>query len=220
VTTSPTLEELRAALLSLDESEALRLTQAGLDEGIEPRCIIDEGLTPGMTEVGTRFESNDFFLPELLVAADIFTKALELLTPHLKRDVDGNKGVVVLGTVAGDIHEIGKNVVRLMLEVAGYEVHDLGIDVPTQAFLDAQRETGATVIGASALLTSTMPRLQELVEAVRGAGLEADVIIGGAPLRERHVEQYGADGTASDAIGAVRLVTELLEKRFDTSRTD
>jgi len=220
VTTGPTMEKLRAALLSLDEPEVLALTQAGLDEGIEPRSIIDEGLTPTMSEVGQRFENSDFFLPELLVAADIFTKALELLAPHLKRDVDGNKGIVVLGTVAGDIHEIGKNVVRLMLEVAGYEVYDLGIDVPTQAFIDAQRETGAMVIGASALLTSTMPRLRELVEAVRGAGLEADVVIGGAPLREWHVEQYGADGTASDAIGAVRLVTELVEKRFDTSRTN
>jgi len=204
--------QLKDALLGLDEATVLGLTQKALDEGTAPPEVIEAGLTPAITEVGERFERGEFFLPELLVSADIFTKAIDVVKPHLTREEGTARGLVVIGTVKGDIHEIGKNVVKLMLEVAGYEVIDLGIDVPLQAFVDKQRETGADVIAASALLSSTMPLLKDLVELARKEGVEAAVIVGGAPVREKLATEYGADGYSPDAVGAVRLVEGLVEK--------
>jgi 5-methyltetrahydrofolate--homocysteine methyltransferase len=201
---------LRSTLLELDEAGVLDLIQKAIDDGAAPVAILEEGLTPAITEVGERFERGELFLPELLVSADIFTKAIDIVKPHLKRDDAQDKGTVVIGTAKGDIHEIGKNVVKLMLEVAGFEVIDLGIDVPEQAFLDKQQETGAEIIAASALLSSTMPRLKDLVEMVREACLPAAVIVGGAPVTEGLAKEYGADGYSPDAIGAVRLVEGLV----------
>lgn len=204
--------ELKAALLELDDARVLALTQRALDEGTAPVVVIEEGLTPAITEVGDRFERGEFFLPELLVSADIFTRAIELVKPFLSRAESEARGQVVIGTVKGDIHEIGKNVVKLMLEVAGFEVVDLGIDVPLQEFVDKQRETKAEIVAASALLSSTMPLLKDLVELVRQEGLAAAVIVGGAPVKERLAREYGADGYSPDAVGAVRVVEELIPK--------
>jgi corrinoid protein of di/trimethylamine methyltransferase len=206
------LSQIGASLMELDDRRVVELTREALDAGVPPAEVIEKGLTPGITEVGQRFERNEFFLPELLVAADVFTQAVEVIKPHLTKTASESKGSVVLGTVKGDIHEIGKNVVKLMLEVAGFEVHDLGIDVPVTAFIDKQRETGAEVIGASALLTSTMPVLGELTDEVKKAGLPAAVMVGGAPVREHHATRIGADGYSPDAIGAVRLAGELVER--------
>ncbi len=203
---------LKDALLELDEATVLDLTRKALDGGAPPLEVIEAGLTPAITEVGARFERGDFFLPELLVSADIFTKAIDVVKPHLTREEGTARGLVVIGTVKGDIHEIGKNVVKLMLEVAGYEVIDLGIDVPLQAFVDKQRETGADIIAASALLSSTMPLLKDLVGLARRSGVSAAIIVGGAPVREKHAVEYGADGYSPDAVGAVRLVEELVSK--------
>jgi methanogenic corrinoid protein MtbC1 len=204
--------QLRTALLDLDEATVLDVTQKALDGGTPPPELIEEGLTPAITEVGEQFERGEFFLPELLVSADIFTKAIEVVKPYLTREQSTSRGLVVLGTVKGDIHEIGKNVLKLMLEVAGFEVIDLGIDVPLQAFVDKQRETQAEVIAASALLSSTMPLLKDLVELAKQAGVPAAVIVGGAPGREKLALEYGADGYSPDAVGGVRLVEELVAK--------
>jgi len=202
--------QIGAALLALDDERTLELTRQALDSGATPLDVIQLGLTPGITEVGERFERSEFFLPELLVAADVFTAAVEIVKPHLSRGAVGGKGAIVLGTVKGDIHEIGKNVVKLMLEVDGFTVHDLGIDVPLQAFVDKQKETAAEIVAASALLSSTMPLLKDLVELVRQAGLPAAVMIGGAPVKDWLAKEYGADGYSEDAIGAVRVAGDLV----------
>jgi methanogenic corrinoid protein MtbC1 len=206
------LSQISAALLELDDAHTLDLTRQALDGGVAPLDVIQQGLTPGITEVGERFERSEFFLPELLVAADIFTSAIDIVKPHLSREGVGDKGAVVIGTVKGDIHEIGKNVVKLMLEVDGYTVHDLGIDVPLQAFVDKQRETGAEIVAASALLSSTMPLLKDLVEIVRQAGLPAAVMVGGAPVKDWLAKEYDADGYAVDAVGAVRVTGDLVQQ--------
>ena len=204
--------QISDAVLKLEEQRVLDLTRQALDDGRSPQDVIQHGLAPGITEVGNLFEQGEYFLPELLVAADVFTSAIEIVRPHLSKATDEDKGAVVIGTVKGDIHEIGKNVVKLMLEVAGFTVHDLGIDVPLQAFVDKQRETGAEVVAASALLSSTMPLLKDLVELARAEKLSAAVIVGGAPVKEWLATEYGADGYSPDAVTAVRLVEETVER--------
>ena len=206
------LTQLSDALQNLEEEHVLELTRQALDDGLSPLDVIQHGLAPGITEVGSLFEQGEYFLPELLVAADAFTTAIEIVKPHLSKAAAGDKGAVVIGTVKGDIHEIGKNVVKLMLEVAGFTVHDLGIDVPLQAFVDKQRETGAEVVAASALLSSTMPLLKDLVELAKAEGLPAAVIVGGAPVKDWLAKEYGADGYSPDAVTAVRLVEEIVAK--------
>jgi len=211
-TNTELFSQMSAALLGLEEQRTLDLTRRALDAGATPLDVIQQGLTPGITEVGNRFERSEFFLPELLVAADIFTSAIEIVKPHLSRDSVEDRGAIVIGTVKGDIHEIGKNVVKLMLEVAGFTVHDMGIDVPLQAFVDKQRETGAEIVAASALLSSTMPLLKDLVELVRQANLPAAVMVGGAPVKEWLAKEYGADGYSVDAVGAVRVAEDLVRR--------
>lgn len=207
-----TFRQISDALLELEEARALDLIRHALSEGLPPRDVIQHGLAPGITEVGERFERSEYYLPELLVAADIFTSAIEIIKPHLPQAAGDDKGAVVIGTVKGDIHEIGKNVVKLMLEVAGFTVYDLGIDVPLQAFIDKQRETGAEIVAASALLSSTMPLLKDLVELVRAEKLPAAVIVGGAPVKDWLAKDYGADGYSPDAVSAVRLVEDTVQK--------
>jgi methanogenic corrinoid protein MtbC1 len=206
------LSQLSDALRDLEEERVLDLTRQALDDGRSPQDVIQHGLAPGITEVGNLFEQGEYFLPELLVAADVFTTAIEIVKPHLSKTAAGDKGAIVIGTVKGDIHEIGKNVVKLMLEVAGFTVHDLGIDVPLQAFVDKQRETGAEVVAASALLSSTMPQLKDLVELAKAENLPAAVIVGGAPVKDWLAVEYGADGYSPDAVTAVRLVEQIVEQ--------
>ncbi len=201
---------IKDALLVLDEERVVELIKESLDEGVEPMALIQDALAPGMTEVGDRFEKGEFFLPELLIAADVFTKTLDVLKPLLAKGEASGKGTIVIGTVEGDIHEIGKNVVKIMLEVEGFDVHDLGIDVTADAFLKAQEETGAQIIAASALLTSTMPRLGEIVEAVNKESAPARVLIGGAPVRAELADRIGADGYAPDAVSACRVAADLV----------
>ena len=206
------LNQISDALLELEEQRALDLIKQALDAGLPPRDVIQLGLAPGITAVGDRFEAGEYYLPELLVAADVFSTAIDIVKPHLSKAATEDKGAVVIGTVKGDIHEIGKNVVKLMLEVAGFTIYDLGIDVPLQNFVDKQRETGAEIVAASALLSSTMPLLKDLVSLVRAENLPAAVIVGGAPVKEWLAKEYGADGYSPDAISAVRLVEETVEK--------
>ena len=203
------LSALTASLIELEESKVLELTQRALDEGIDPLAIINEGLTPGMSEVGGRFENGDYFLPELLIAADTFKTAVEIVRPHLGAALE-TKGTVVLGTVEGDIHDIGKNIVKLGFETNGYAVIDLGIDVPIGRFAEEQQASGAQVVGASAMITSTLPALQRVVEDVKAKCPDAKVLIGGAPVTPELVSHYGGDAYAGDAIEAVRVVDALI----------
>jgi len=180
------------------------LVQEALDEGNAPVDILNQGMIDAMTTVGERFKNNEIFVPEMLVSAKTMKKGLAILKPHLSGDQDRKIGKMIMGTVAGDLHDIGKNLVIMMIESTGYEVVDLGIDVPVSAFMEAANDPEVTVVGASALLTTTMPALQETVEALnkhprRG---EFKVMVGGAPVSQAFADQIGADVYTADAASA------------------
>jgi 5-methyltetrahydrofolate--homocysteine methyltransferase len=189
--------------------------EAGVKEalaaGIGADIILKEGLIAAMDEVGTRYEEGDIFVPEMLIAARAMQAGLALLKPHLAGGASESAGKVAIGTVKGDLHDIGKNLVAMMLEGAGFEIMDLGVDVPPQAFVKAV-EDGAQVIGMSALLTTTMSNMGVTVEALKAAGLrdKVKVMIGGAPVTQEFATQIGADGFAADASSATRIARELV----------
>ena len=163
-----------------------------------------------MVEVGERFSAGELFVPEMLMAAQAMKAGLELLKPHLGEGQGQSKGTVVIGTVKGDLHDIGKNLVSMMMEGAGFEVVDLGVDVESEAFVKTAAEKSADVIALSALLTTTMPAMESTVKAVKEAGMATRTIIGGAPVTQAFAEQIGADGYSADAPGAVKLVKQLV----------
>lgn len=185
--------------------------QAALTEGIGVDVILNKGLIAAMDEVGRRFEEGDFFVPEMLIAARAMQAGLMLLKPLLAESDVKSAGKVAIGTVKGDLHDIGKNLVAMMLEGAGFEVNDLGVDVPLESFVKAAQE-GAQVIGMSALLTTTMSSMSNTIEAIKRAGLRdsVKVIIGGAPVTQDFADKIGADAFAADASSAVRTVRQLL----------
>ncbi len=189
--------------------------EAGVKEalaaGIGADVILKDALIAAMDEVGARYEEGDIFVPEMLVAARAMQAGLALLKPHLVGADSESAGKVAIGTVKGDLHDIGKNLVAMMLEGAGFEIIDLGVDVPPQAFVKAVQD-GAQVIGMSALLTTTMSNMGVTVEALKAAGLrdKVKVMIGGAPVTQEYANQIGADGFAADASSATRITRELL----------
>jgi 5-methyltetrahydrofolate--homocysteine methyltransferase len=184
---------------------------AALANGGTPETILKEGLIAAMDEVGQRFEQGDFFVPEMLVSARAMQAGLQVLKPHLVQGEVRSAGKVALGTVQGDIHDIGKNLVCMMLEGAGFEVLDLGVDVSPDQFVQAAQD-GAQVIGMSALLTTTMGNMVTTIEALKAAGLrdKVKVIIGGAPVTEEYADRIGADASAKDASSATRLARSLI----------
>lgn len=206
------LRTLTQSLIELEEDRVSELTSQALADGVEPLAIIQDGLTPGMAQVGKLFEEGEYFLPELLIAAEVFKAAVELVKPHLAEAMQ-TKGTIVVGTVEGDIHDIGKNIVALTFETNGYEVVDIGIDVPIARFAEEQARTGAQIVGASAMITSTLPALKHVVEDMRAKSPGTKVLIGGAPVTPELVVAYGADRYAGDAIEAVRVADELLGLR-------
>jgi 5-methyltetrahydrofolate--homocysteine methyltransferase len=188
------------------------LTQQALDEGVAPSEIITKYLIPAMSEVGDRFERNEFYVPELLIAARAMQGGLAILKPLLADTDLKPTGKVVIGTVKGDLHDIGKNLVSMMLQGAGFEIVDLGVDVSPDKFIAAVKDSKAQVIALSALLTTTMPSMKTTIDALKAAGLrdEVKVVIGGAPLTQRYADEIGADGYAPDAASAVDKARELL----------
>jgi len=182
-----------------------------LSSGIDPAVILNEGMIPAMSEVGRRFEEGECYIPEMLVAARAMQSGMGLLKPYLQKEKLESRGKVAIGTVKGDLHDIGKNLVGIMLEGAGFEIMDLGTDVPPEKFVEAAR-SGAKVIAMSALLSTTMIGMKDVVEALTKADLpnKPIVIVGGAPLTEAFAKSIGADGFAPDASRAVRLVQVLL----------
>ena len=205
---------LRQAVIDGDAGAAGTLAQQALDTGVPPLAAIDNGLVPGLSFVGEEFGKGELFLPDMMLAARAMQKAMAILEPELqaqaaKRHVVGR---VVIGTVKGDIHEIGKNLVGMMLSTSGFEVHDLGVDVAPDRFVEAAKEHNADIIGVSALLTTTMAGQRTVVEALAAAGLRESVkvIVGGAPASESWAAEIGADGYSEDAIGAVALARKLL----------
>jgi 5-methyltetrahydrofolate--homocysteine methyltransferase len=206
------LETIATALREGDDRRVGTETANALAAGLPPGDVLHRGLLAGMSVVGEQFRRREIFLPDVLLAARAMYAGLDLLKPHLARDGVPLQGKVVIGTVKGDLHDIGKNLVGIMLKGAGFEVIDLGHDVAPEAFVDAAVREGATLIGLSALLTTTMPRMREVVGAVRARGLGGKVrtIVGGAPVSSDFAREIGADDYACDASQAVEKVKALL----------
>ncbi|MFN7988566.1 MAG: corrinoid protein [Thermoanaerobaculia bacterium] len=205
------LKEIAESLRAGEEDAVRAGTQAALGAGLEAGEILRNALLAGMAVVGEEFGRREIFLPDVLLAARAMHAGMEVLKPHLARDGAPPAGRIVLGTVQGDLHDIGKNLVGILLRGAGFEVIDLGTDVPAARFVEAAETSGARVIGLSALLTTTMPRMAEVVSLVRARGLAGrlKVIVGGAPVTRAFADEIGADGWGFDAESAVRRVKEL-----------
>ena len=189
------LETIYNAILDGDVAGTADGVRSALDAGLGPGLILSDGMIAAMKEVGKRYEEGDFFVPEMLVSARAMQNGLSLLKPYLAGSDIKSAGRVVIGTVKGDLHDIGKNLVGLMLEGAGFEVKDLGVDVPPEKFVEAASGGQADVVALSALLTTTMPNMQAVIEAIQQAGLrgKVKVIIGGAPVTQEYANQIGAD---------------------------
>ena len=209
------LTQLYDRTLVGDKPTVVELTQQGLDAGIGPEKMLFEALIPALEEVGARFERGDFFVPEMLIAGRAMQGALDILRPLLAATGAETIGTFLMGTVKGDVHDIGKNLVDIMLEGAGFNVIDLGVQVAPETFIEAIKEHKPDVVGFSAFLTTTMPMFKVNIEAIQKAGLRGDVIIlvGGAPVTQEYADAVGADGYSADAAGATRKAKDLLAKR-------
>ena len=201
--------DIYAAVLGFDPAKVISLVENEMAAGTPVSEILNAGLIDPMDEVGEKFSAGDLFIPEMLKAAQAMKAGLNILKPHLSESQSQNKGTVVIGTVKGDLHDIGKNLVAMMVEGAGFEVVDLGVDVSSDSFVKTAEEKNAHVIALSALLTTTMPAMETTVNAVKAAGLPAKIIIGGAPVTKAFADKIGADDYGADAPSAVQLVKQL-----------
>jgi methylmalonyl-CoA mutase cobalamin-binding domain/chain len=215
VTQSELLRQLYDYTLVGNAPAVLELTHAGIDMGLGPEMLLYEALIPSLEEVGARFERGDFFVPEMLIAGKAMAGALEILRPLLAETGAQTIGKIVIGTVKGDVHDIGKNLVNIMFEGAGFHVIDLGVQVSPEKFIDAIREHQPDIVGFSAFLTTTMPMFKANINALQKQGLRDRVIVmvGGAPVTQEYADVVGADGYASDASAAVVRAKELLARR-------
>ena len=207
------LEPIYESVIRGDAASVQQDVQAAIDAGIGADDILKQGLIPAMQEVGDRFEKGEYFVPEMLVSARAMQSGLELLKPLLASAEVQSTGKVVLGTVQGDLHDIGKNLVGMMLEGAGFELVDLGADVSPEDFAQAVRENQPDILAMSALLTTTMPAMKSTIDALAGAGLRSQVkvMVGGAPITDEYANGIGADGFAPDASRAASLAKKLVE---------
>jgi 5-methyltetrahydrofolate--homocysteine methyltransferase len=195
--------------------EVKDLTNRGVEDGLEPESMLYDALIPSLEEVGARFERGDFFVPEMLIAAGAMQGALDILRPLLAETGAQTVGTYVMGTVKGDVHDIGKNLVNIMLEGAGFTVHDLGVNVPPEKFIEAINEHQPEIVGFSAFLTTTMPMFKANINALEKAGIRDNVIVmvGGAPVTQEYADAVGADAYAADASTAVRMAKDLIQKK-------
>ena len=204
------VNDIAEAVVVMDRVKVVELVKAEIAAKTEIDEILNAGLIDAMDIVGKRFSSGELYVPEMLMAAKAMKAGLEVLKPHLSAGTVAAKGTVVIGTVKGDLHDIGKNLVALMMEGAGLDVVDLGVDIDAEKFVKAAVEHNAGVVALSALLTTTMPTMETIVAAIKEAGIAVKTIIGGAPVTEAFADQIGADGFSSDAPGAVELTRKLL----------
>lgn len=207
------LAKMREAVEQGNAAAVKELTQQALTQGVSPEVILNEGLIAAMANVGEKFKKNEIYVPEMLVAARAMYASLDVLKPLLAKSGVKNAGKLVIGTVKGDLHDIGKNLVKMMFDGAGFEVVDIGIDVPPSKFVDAVRNEKPDLLGMSALLTTTMPAMKTTIEALEEAGLrdKVKVLVGGAPVTERFAREIGADGYAPDASSAVDVGKALIK---------
>jgi len=204
------LKALADVVIKGDQNAAVDMTKSALEDGMAQKSILDEGLIAGMDIIGDRFKKNEVYIPEVLIAARAMKMAMEVLEPELVKAGVEPVGKLVIGTVQGDLHDIGKNLVAMMLKGAGFEVIDLGVDVKPEKFVEQVKESGVQLIGMSALLTTTMPGMEKTIKILKDSGLSAKVIIGGAPVTKDYADKIGADGFASDAASAVDMAKSLV----------
>lgn len=206
------IQQIYDAVVEFDIQKVVGLVEAEVSSGTDVSRILSEGLIGAMDEVGQRYTEGEFFVPEMLMAAKAMKAGLEVLKPLLSQGDSEKKGTIIIGTVKGDLHDIGKNLVAMMMEGAGFEVFDLGPDVDTDKFLTVAKEKNADIICMSALLTTTMPGMEVTIKAIREQGLTYKTMVGGAPVSEEFAKKIGADGWSSDAPGAVETARQLLAK--------
>jgi len=204
------LKALAEAIIKGDQNTAVTITRAALKEKTPAERVLNEGLIAGMDVIGMRFKKNEVYIPEVLIAARAMKSAMEILGPELVKAGVEPIGKFVIGTVQGDLHDIGKNLVAMMLKGAGFEVIDLGVDVSPEKFVERAKTAGAQLIGISALLTTTMPAMEKTVKAIKAAKVAVKVMIGGAPVTQGYADRISADGYAADAATAVEIAKRLV----------
>jgi len=204
------LKALAEAIIKGDQNAAVEITKAALDEGTAAESVLNKGLIAGMDIVGNCFKKNEIYIPEVLIAARAMKSAMEILEPELVKAGVKPVGKFLIGTAQGDLHDIGKNLVAMMLKGAGFEVVDLGVDISPEKFVEQAKATGTQLIGMSALLTTTMPAMEKTVKALKDAGISVKVMIGGAPVTQGYADKIGADGYAADAASAVDVAKNLV----------
>ncbi len=204
------LKALSDAIIKGDQNKSVEITRQALADGMAAKSVLDDGLIAGMDVVGARFKKNEIYIPEVLIAARAMKMAMEVLEPELVKAGVEPIGKLAIGTVQGDLHDIGKNLVAMMLKGAGFEVVDLGVDVGPEKFVEQAKSKGIQLIGMSALLTTTMPGMEKTVTALKNAGLSTKIIVGGAPVTQDYADKIGADGYAADAASAVDMAKGLV----------
>lgn len=207
------LNEMNTSIIEGDRDKVEELTRQALEQGIEVKAILNEGMIGAMDVVGQRFESGEMFIPEMIVAGEAMTRGLNILRPLFKESGIKPQGTVIIGTVKGDVHSIGKSLASMMMEGAGFKIIDLGVNVSPEQFVNSAREEGAQLVGMSALLTTTMPLMKATIDALKEAGLldKVKTLIGGAPITQEYADKIGADGYAPDAATGVKKVKELVQ---------
>ena len=206
------LRDLSDSVVEMDEEKAVEVSHAALQNGIDAYEAIDKGLADGMERAGQLFEQEEYFVPELLICSDAMYAGLDILKPHLKASGDGEKQKLVIGVIEGDTHDIGKNLVKIMVETSGFEIIDLGRDIPPRQFVDKAIEVGAAVIGISTLMTTTMDGMREVVRLLEAEQVRErfKVMVGGGPISQSFADRIGADGYAVNAAEAVRVARQLV----------
>jgi corrinoid protein of di/trimethylamine methyltransferase len=206
------LKDLREAVLTYDSDRAKKAAEEAIKAKVHPLKAIEEGLAPAIREVGERYHRYEIYLPHVIIAADVMAVAMQILEAALPKDEVPKRKGIVIGTVEGDIHEIGKNVVAMMLKVAGFEVYDLGVDVSVSSFIDKAQANDAEVIAMSSLMTTSMPNMGELVDELNSTNMrdKYKVVIGGGPVTQWYAEKIGSDGFGRDGDEAVKVVRKLL----------
>lgn len=208
-------EALKQSVIDYDEDAVKEAAQAVIDEGIDAYRAVFDGLVEGMNEVGRLYEEQEYFVPEMLMCADALYAGLDILKPHIEKKDMGIKGAVVMGVVQGDVHDIGKNIVKMMFDVAGFDVHDLGRDVPMEKFVEEQLKTDSELVLLSAMMTTTMVGMKDIIAKIKEKNPKVRIMIGGAPVSEDLAGKWGADGFAKDANNALKDALNMVKALKD-----
>ncbi|UNC90843.1 corrinoid protein [Candidatus Contubernalis alkaliaceticus] len=212
------LEELKKGVIHYDEEKVAAAAEAVIQEGFNAYEAIFEGLVSGMEEVGRLYEEQEYFVPEMLLCSDAMYIGLNILRPHIDRNEYGITGIAIIGVVQGDVHDIGKNIVKIMFDVAGFEVHDLGTDVPLEAFVEKQLNTEADLVCLSAMMTTSMIGMKDIIQMIKEKSPNAKILIGGAPVTEEIAVRFGADGYSDDAHNALKTAISILSTLKEIQR--